>query len=229
MRIAGSLQEARFLSRPNRFTAVVDLEGSAETVHVKNTGRCREILQPGTRVWLEPAGNPERKTRYDLIVAEKPGRGIINIDSSLPNRLMKEWLQGCGEFELVQPEKKHGSSRFDFYLEAGGQPVWMEVKGCTLEVDGQGYFPDAPTIRGARHLRELTDMKREGLRTILAFVIPVNGVKTVRANEANDPAFAKALKQAREAGVEIWHMACEVTPEEVSILQRTVEKTEGAA
>lgn len=229
MKTAGSLKEARFLSRPNRFIAVVDLEGKQETVHVKNTGRCREILQPGTSVWLEPAGNPGRKTRYDLIAAEKPGRGIINIDSSLPNRLMKEWLQGCREFDLVQPEKKHGGSRFDFYLEAEGEPVWMEVKGCTLEVDGQGYFPDAPTIRGARHLRELTEMKQEGLRTILAFVIPVNGVQTVKANEVNDPDFAAALRAAREAGVEVWHMACQVAPEEVSILRRTVEKAEDAA
>lgn len=224
MKIAETLRPARFLSRPNRFCALVDIDGQPETVHVKNTGRCREILRPGTRVWLEPAASPGRKTRYDLIAAWKEPGGVINIDSSLPNRLMKDWLQACGQFDLVQPEKKHGNSRFDFYLEQEGRPVWMEVKGCTLEIDGMGYFPDAPTQRGTKHVKELTALRQEGVRAILAFVIPVNGVETVLANAANDPKFAAALQEAREAGVEIWHMACAVTPDEVAITGRRIEQ-----
>ena len=225
MKIASGLVSAEFVSRPNRFVAQVLINGQPETVHVKNTGRCREILQPGTRVWLEPAAaGGSRKTRYSLIAAEKPGRGVINIDSLLPNRLMKDWLAASGEFDVVKPEAMCGGSRFDFYLEKDGRPVWMEVKGCTLEVDGQGFFPDAPTIRGTRHVRELTALRRQGIRTIVAFVIPVNGVTHVLANADHDPAFAASLQEAREAGVEIWHMACDVKPEEVSIIGRSVER-----
>ena len=226
MKIASGLVSAEFVSRPNRFVAQVLINGQPETVHVKNAGRCREILQPGTRVWLEPAAaGGSRKTRYSLIAAEKPGRGVINIDSLLPNRLMKDWLAASGEFNVVKPEAMCGGSRFDFYLEKDGRPVWMEVKGCTLEVDGQGFFPDAPTIRGTRHVRELTALRRQGIRTIVAFVIPVNGVTHVLANADHDPAFAASLQEAREAGVEIWHMACDVKPEEVSIIGRSVEQS----
>lgn len=227
MKIAEVLVEARFVSRPNRFIAQVEIDGRPETVHVKNTGRCREILVPGTTVWLEPSDKPGRKTAYDLVAAKKPGRGVINIDSTLPNRLMKDWLQGCGEFDVVKAEQVCGTSRFDFYLERGGQPVWMEVKGCTLEQDGQGWFPDAPTVRGCRHVKELTDLARAGTQAVLSFVIPVNGVTKVQANEANDPVFARALEEAREAGVEIWHMACRVSPEEVTIVGRLVETAGG--
>lgn len=223
MKTADEILPAEFVSRPNRFIAQVLIDGRMETVHVRNTGRCREILVPGSRVWLEPAKNPARKTKYDLTAGEKPGRGVINIDSSLPNRLMKDWLEHCGEFDLVKPETVCDSSRFDFYLEQEGRPVWMEVKGCTLEVDGQGLFPDAPTARGCRHVKELTTLRKQGIRTILAFVIPVNGITSVQANEANDPAFAAALCQARKAGVEIWHMACEVRPDEVSIIGRMID------
>ncbi len=149
VKIASGLVSAEFVSRPNRFVAQVLINGQPETVHVKNTGRCREILQPGTRVWLEPAAaGGSRKTRYSLIAAEKPGRGVINIDSSLPNRLMKDWLAASGEFNMVKPEAMCGGSRFDFYLEKDGRPVWMEVKGCTLEVDCQGFFPMRPPSAG---------------------------------------------------------------------------------
>ena len=153
----------RFVDRPNRFVAHVEINGVVETVHVKNTGRCRELLLPGVKVILEIADNPQRKTKYDLIAVYKQGFGLINMDSQAPNKVVAEWLAGQG-YDVVKPEYKYGSSRIDFYMEKfrlddGGQEVseryLMEVKGCTLEIDGIGYFPDAPTERGIKHLKEL--------------------------------------------------------------------------
>ena len=146
--------KGKFIDRPNRFVAHVELEGRMETVHVKNTGRCREILLPGTEVILAEGENPNRKTKYDLVAAYKKDFGLINIDSQAPNLVVKEWL-AKQDFDVVKPEYTYGESRIDFYMERGKERFLMEVKGCTLEIDGVGFFPDAPTERGVKHLREL--------------------------------------------------------------------------
>jgi len=165
-----TILHGRFIERPNRFIARVDIDGEIETVHVKNTGRCRELLVPGADVILSVSDNPDRKTRCDLVAVYKEGFGLINMDSQAPNAVVKEWLEkkGC---DVIRPEYAYGKSRFDFYIERGGEKIFMEVKGCTLEVEGTGYFPDAPTERGTKHLRELTAAVGEGYRAIIAFVI----------------------------------------------------------
>ena len=208
--------KATFLSRPNRFIAKVAIDGAEETVHVKNTGRCRELLKPGARVYLERSDNPNRKTKYDLVAVVKDTGVLFNIDSQAPNAAVKEWLVGQ-DFDRVQPEYRYGNSRIDFYMEKAGEKILMEVKGCTLEFDGIGYFPDAPTERGTKHLRELTRAVREGYRAIAAFVIQMAGVEEVRPNEETDPAFARAFEEAREAGVEILFLKCRVEPDEMII------------
>ncbi|WP_024867219.1 DNA/RNA nuclease SfsA [Butyrivibrio sp. FCS014] len=205
-----NITEAKFISRPNRFIAKVLLEGKELSVHVKNTGRCRELLIPGCRVYLEKAANPERKTPYDLVAVEKDGR-IINIDSQAPNVVVKEWLLDSGRYEVVKPEYKFGDSRIDFYMEKDGVKYLMEVKGCTLFVDGVGYFPDAPTQRGAKHLRELAGAVAQGYKTAVAFVIQGEGISEVRPNTATDPDFAAAFEDAKSAGVEILFLTCKVT------------------
>ena len=207
---------ANFISRPNRFIAHVDIDGVDTVVHVKNTGRCRELLLPGARVYLEKAQNPERKTPYDLVAVEKDDR-IINIDSQAPNIVVKEWLLSRGEYDKVQPEYKFGNSRIDFYMEKGEQRYLMEVKGCTLFRDGVGYFPDAPTERGAKHLRELTGAIAQGYNTAVAFVIQGEGISEVRPNEDTDPEFAKAFREALNAGVKIIFFTCEIASDELKI------------
>ena len=207
---------ANFISRPNRFIAHVDIDGKDTVVHVKNTGRCRELLLPGVRVYLEKAQNPERKTPYDLVAVEKDGR-IINIDSQAPNIVVKEWLINQEEYDKVQPEYKFGNSRIDFYMEKGDRRYLMEVKGCTLFRDGVGYFPDAPTERGAKHLRELAVAIAEGYNTAVAFVIQGEGITEVRPNEDTDPEFAKAFREAVNAGVKIIFFTCKVTSDELKI------------
>ena len=211
--------EAKFISRPNRFIANVVVDGKDTVVHVKNTGRCRELLIPGSKVFLEKAQNPERKTPYDLIAVEKDGR-IINIDSQAPNAVVKEWLMGLGEYDLVKPEYKYGNSRIDFYMEKGDERFLMEVKGCTLFRDGFGYFPDAPTERGAKHLRELAGALKEGYHAMVAFVIQGEGIYEVRPNEETDPGFTEAFHEAKEAGVEIIHLPCGVQADELVIIKR---------
>ena len=206
-----SVTEAVFRNRPNRFVAQVSLDGSVETVHVKNTGRCRELLLPGAPVWLAGAANPARKTRYDLVAVRKESGLLVNIDSQAPNQVVAEWLAGQG-FDRITPEFRFGDSRIDFCLERGSQRTLLEVKGCTLEVDGVGYFPDAPTERGVKHLRELIRAKRAGWRTALAFVIQMEGVTEVRANVQTHPAFGAALAEAEAAGVEILFLPCRVEP-----------------
>ena len=217
-----NIVEAKFISRPNRFIAIVSVDGDEIKVHVKNTGRCKELLIPGCTVYLEKAGNPERKTPYDLIAVEKDGR-IINIDSQAPNKVVKEWLESTDEYSKVQPEYKYGNSRIDFYMEKeipnkSVQPYLMEVKGCTLFKDGIGYFPDAPTERGTKHLKELTMALEKGIKTRVAFVIQGEGISEVRPNEETDPEFAKAFYEAKKAGVEIVFYLCEVTPDTLKIV-----------
>ena len=217
-----NIVEAKFISRPNRFIAIVSVDGDEIKVHVKNTGRCKELLIPGCTVYLEKAGNPERKTPYDLVAVEKDGR-IINIDSQAPNKVVKEWLESTGKYSKVQPEYKYGNSRIDFYMEKeipnkSVHPYLMEVKGCTLFKDGIGYFPDAPTERGTKHLKELTMALEKGIKTRVAFVIQGEGISEVRPNEETDPEFAKAFYEAKKAGVEIVFYLCEVTPDTLKIV-----------
>ena len=201
---------AAFVSRLNRFTAIVELNGQKETVHVKNTGRCRELLLPGAEVVLEKSDNPSRKTKYDLISVRKDNIGWVNIDSQATNKVMGEWLN-TQDYTLIRPEYTYGDSRIDFYMEKGEKRYLMEVKGCTLEINGIGYFPDAPTERGIKHLKELAKAVGKGYHAILAFVIQMNGITEVRPNMATHPAFGKALEEAKEAGVEVLFLPCRVT------------------
>ncbi len=209
--------KGRFIERPNRFIARVDIDGRVETVHVKNTGRCRELLVPGANVILSVSDNPVRKTRCDLIAVYKEGFGLVNMDSQAPNAVVREWLerQGC---DVIRPEYTYGRSRFDFYAEKDGRKIFMEVKGCTLEVDGTGYFPDAPTERGTKHLRELTEAVGEGYRSVLAFVIQMEGVDVVKPNSATDPAFATAFEKAVAGGVEVLYLRCAVEEDAIEIV-----------
>ena len=212
-----SVCRAVFLDRPNRFIARVELEGTVETVHVKNTGRCRELLLPGAEVWLSAGAKPGRKTRYDLVAVEKNGT-LFNIDSQAPNRVVGEWLERQG-FDRILPEYPFGQSRLDFCLERGGERWLLEVKGCTLERDGVGYFPDAPTQRGARHLRELTAALDRGWRSAVVFVMQAASIRTVLPNRDTDPAFAEALTAAEAAGVRVLCLPCRVTPDSLTIAE----------
>ncbi len=207
-----------FLARPNRFIAYVEIEGQKETVHVKNTGRCRELLPVGAEVWCQKAANPSRKTKYDLITVRKGSR-LINMDSQAPNLAAKEWLAagGLGEIENLRPETKHGDSRFDFSFTKDGRQCFLEVKGVTLENDGVCAFPDAPTERGAKHLRGLTEAARDGYGAYVLFVIQMQDVKHLHPNDATDPEFGKALREAAANGVEVLAVDCQVTVEEMKI------------
>lgn len=208
----------QFHSRPNRFIAKVWIDGELETVHVKNTGRCRELLLPGAEVILECCDQPTRKTKYDLIGVYKEGLGLVNIDSQAPNKVAKEWLLQQ-DYTCVRPEYTYGDSRIDFYMERGEERFLMEVKGCTLEVDGIGYFPDAPTERGIKHLHELSKAVDEGYHCMLAFVIQMEGIYEVRANVETHPAFGVALEEARQAGVEIVFLPCKIGEDSLTICQ----------
>lgn len=214
-----NIHKAVFLSRPNRFIARVLLEGEEVTVHVKNTGRCKELLVPGCTVYLEKSANPARKTLYDLVTVEK-GERIINMDSQAPNRLFEEWARE-GHFvpglTLLRPETTWGRSRFDFYWEAGERKGFVEIKGCTLEEDGWTYFPDAPTERGVKHLEELLQAKKQGYEAAVCFVIQMMDVRGFSPNDRTHPAFGQALRKAAAGGVEILAYECRVTPEEVYI------------
>lgn len=212
-----NITQAKFTKRPNRFIAEVDIEGHKEIVHVKNTGRCKELLIPGCEVWLTAPGTPDRKTKYDLVAVRKDNGILFNIDSQAPNKVVKEWL-AKHDYSKVISEYTYGNSRIDFYMERGDERFLMEVKGCTLEIDGMGYFPDAPTERGVKHIRELIKAKEEGYQSILAFVIQMDGVTEVRANVDTHPEFGKALDDAKKAGVEVLFLTCHVEPDELQII-----------
>ena len=235
-----NIVEGKFLDRPNRFIAHVEIAEKVETVHVKNTGRCKELLLPGVKVYLEKSGNPNRKTAYDLVAVEKAGLGLVNIDSQAPNQVVLEWLRAFS-FERLKPEYVFRDSRVDFYMERAmelPEAFWeyretgedknargdinvqgnvrkylLEVKGCTLERNGIGYFPDAPTERGVKHLRELTKAVQEGYVAILAFVIAMPKVSVVYPNVETHQAFGEALEEAKQAGVKVLFLPCTVTKE----------------
>jgi len=213
----GEIVKATFIERPNRFEAYVEIDGCRELVHVKNTGRCTGSLAPGYEVILEKSSNPNRKTAYDLIAAYKPDFGIINIDSQAPNKVAHEWLL-TQDFDFVKPEFTYGKSRIDFYMEKNDEKYLMEVKGCTLEKDGIGYFPDAPTTRGVKHLRELQGAIDEGYHAVIAFVIGMNGIDKVLPNGEIQPEFETAFNQALAKGVEVIFIKCRVTESEFSFI-----------
>lgn len=216
-----NIKRGRFLARPNRFIAHVELDGEEVICHVKNTGRCRELLIPGeSTVYIEDHGpETKRKTRYSLIGVEK-GDLMINMDSQAPNKVVKEWIQS-GEFlpgiTLIKPEKKYGDSRFDFYLEQGDRKIFLEVKGVTLEENGVAMFPDAPTERGVKHIEELIDCKKNGYDAYIVFVVQMAGMKTFTPNDRTQKEFREALREAKENGVEILVKDCKVTADELTI------------
>jgi len=207
-----------FLARPNRFIAHVQIHGHTEIVHVKNTGRCRELLPVGAEVWCQRSDNPSRKTKYDLITVRKGSR-LINMDSQAPNIAAKEWLLsgGFGPVEDLRAETTHGDSRFDFSFTLDGKPCFLEVKGVTLENDGVCAFPDAPTERGAKHLRGLQACVEEGCGGYVLFVIQMSDVKYLHPNDATDPNFGRALREAAAAGVQVLAVDCTVTEDSMTI------------
>ena len=207
-----------FLSRPNRFIAHVEIDGQEEVVHVKNTGRCRELLPKGAQVWCQRSDNPNRKTKYDLITVRKGDR-LINMDSQAPNIAAGEWLKGggLGSIENLKAESRHGDSRFDFSFTLDGRRCFLEVKGVTLEDDGVCAFPDAPTERGAKHLRGLTQAAKDGYGAYVLFVIQMSDVKYLHPNDATDPDFGTALREAAANGVQILAMDCAVTEDSMEI------------
>ena len=207
--------KGKFLDRPNRFVAHVELNGGTETVHVKNTGRCRELLLPGVPVVLARADNPNRKTQYDLIAVRKNGLGWVNMDSQAPNAVVLEWLKKQ-EFDRIRPETVYGDSRIDFYMEKGRRKYLLEVKGCTLEIGGVGYFPDAPTERGRKHLLELAQARSAGYAAAVLFLVQRDDALCFSPNRETDPAFADALAEAAAAGVEVLCFDCEVTADSMT-------------
>ena len=211
-----------FIRRPNRFIAHVRIDGQEEIVHVKNTGRCRELLPEGARVWCQRSDNPQRKTTYDLICVQKGDR-LINMDSQAPNGAVGEWLRGggFGPVANVRSEVTYGTSRFDFSFEKDGKTCFMEVKGVTLENDGICAFPDAPTLRGAKHLRELTQAAEDGFGAYVLFVIQMQDVQYLHPNDATDPVFSQALREASRAGVTVLAMDCKIT-ENAMVLDQPV-------
>jgi len=220
-----------FLSRPNRFIAHVQIDEKTEVVHVKNTGRCRELLPAGAKVWCQKADNPSRKTKFDLITVQK-GTRLINMDSQAPNIAAREWLLsgGLGPVQNLKAESFHGDSRFDFSFTLEGKPCLLEVKGVTLETDGICAFPDAPTQRGAKHLRGLTEAAKKGFGAYVLFVIQMEDVQYLHPNDATDPAFGAALREAAANGVQVLAVDCRVTEDTMTIqnyvpvkLQKTQE------
>ena len=213
-----NMVSGEFLSRPNRFIAHVRIGGTEQVVHVKNTGRCRELLPAGAQVWCQKSDNPNRKTAYDLITVQKGSR-LVNMDSQAPNAAAREWLEqgGLGEISELRAETFHGDSRFDFSFLKDGKRCFLEVKGVTLENDGVCAFPDAPTQRGAKHLKGLAKAVADGFGGYVLFVIQMADVKYLHPNDATDPAFGAALREAAAAGVRVLAVECDITENSMSI------------
>lgn len=211
-----NVHPAVFLSRPNRFIAHCVVNGQMEICHVKNTGRCKELLLPGATVYVQRAANPNRSTKYDLIAVEKNNR-LINMDSQIPNAVFREWAASGGipGLTLIKSEQTHGASRFDFYLEADGQPAFVEVKGVTLEEDGVAMFPDAPTERGVKHVEELCRCVTQSFQAMLVFIIQMEGVRYFTPNDRTHPAFGATLRRAADAGVSLLALDCLVAPDAI--------------
>ncbi|MDD4570161.1 MAG: DNA/RNA nuclease SfsA [Tepidanaerobacteraceae bacterium] len=216
------IHQARFIERPNRFIARVELNGDVQVCHVKNTGRCQELLIPGRIVYLAESSNPNRKTKYDLVVVEKD-KMLVNIDSQAPNQVVKEWLEAGGLYPqpvLIYPEMKQGNSRLDFYLEDKERKAFIEVKGVTLEDDGVAAFPDAPTERGIKHLNHLIEVIKEGYDAYLIFIVQFKPVNHLVPNDATHPEFGQALRKAVAAGVRVLAYDCMVTQDSMQLDQK---------
>jgi len=212
-----NISEAKFISRPNRFIATVEKDGEELTVHVKNTGRCRELLTKNAKVYIQKSENETRKTKYDLVMVKKGDR-IINMDSQAPNTLFREWIERGNlftEISLIRPESRYKNSRFDFYIEADGKRIFAEVKGVTLEEDGIVRFPDAPTQRGVRHIKELIDAKACGYEAYIVFIIQMNNVHHFEPNYKTHREFGEVLAEAESRGVNILAIDCHVTEDSV--------------
>ena len=225
----GNTVPAIFVRRLNRFSAEVLIDGNTQKVHVKNTGRLRELLVPQAKVTLQKAGNPDRKTAYDLISVYKPGLEWVNIDSLAPNELMKQELMSL-DYDVVRPEYTYGNSRFDFYMERRGEKYLTEVKDCTLAADlkeGTGSFPDAPTLRGVKHLEELAAAAKEGYHCRIAFVIQMNGIHKVLPNNDTQPEFGQALDRAVRAGVQAAFYECHVEADSIRITGSSCQTISG--
>ena len=206
------IEIGRFIERPNRFIAYVEIAGKKETVHVKNTGRCAELLTPNASVYVQRAENPDRKTQWDLIGVKK-GKRMINMDSQIPNKVVEEWIKQGNLFPdaiVIRPEKTYRKSRFDLYVEEGDRKIFVEVKGVTLEENGIVKFPDAPTERGIKHIEELCEATKEGYEAYIFFVIQMKGVRYFTPNMETQPAFGEALKRAKEQGVHVLAYYCKV-------------------
>ena len=208
--------KGEFISRPNRFIAHVNIDGKEHICHVKNTGRCKELLVPGATVFLEESDNPSRKTKYDLIAVYK-GDTLINMDSQAPNKVFYEWATSYFKPDFIRPEFTYKNSRFDFYMEIGDEKIFVEVKGVTLENDGVASFPDAPTERGIKHLLELSDSVKNGYTCYVFFIVQMTGIKHFEPNRERHKEFADALKFAQDSGVNIRCVDCNVTPDTLSI------------
>ena len=217
-----NIAAGKFIGRPNRFIANVEIDGEVQVVHVKNTGRCRELLLPGSTVYCEKSDNPNRKTAYDLVAVEK-GKLLINMDSQAPNTAFSEFIHD-GSFkdgiEYIARERKYKNSRFDFYFKRKGKEYFAEVKGVTLEDDGVVLFPDAPTERGVKHLTELEDAVKNGYGGCVVFVVQLKEAKYFTPNRKTHPEFADKLKEVQKAGVEIFAYTCNVTPNSISLLSQ---------
>ncbi|MBE5803451.1 MAG: DNA/RNA nuclease SfsA [Clostridiales bacterium] len=220
MKLYHRLKEARFLSRPNRFIALCEVEGEAAVCHVKNTGRCRELLLPGVAVWLEESRNPARKTRYDLVAVESRGY-TVNMDSQAPNLIFAEWARQGGYLPGLtdlKAESVYGASRFDFSFRVGDKQGFVEIKGVTLFDDANmAFFPDVPTQRGVKHIHELIAARQAGYEAGICFVLQREDVVGLAPNDGTDPAFGQALRQAHAAGVRVIAAVCHVTPESCAI------------
>lgn len=208
--------KGKFIDRPNRFIANVEINGKTEVCHVKNTGRCKELLIKGATVYLQQSDNPERKTKFDLIAVEK-GNLLINMDSSAPNKAAREYLKKIfGNKAIIKPEKTYGASRIDFYVETETEKRFVEVKGVTLEQNGSAFFPDAPTERGIKHINELCNAVKEGYKACILFIIQMKGIKDFAPNDVTHPAFGEALRNAAKNGVEVKAVDCVVTPDSMT-------------
>lgn len=216
--------KGKFISRPNRFIARVEIDGTEETVHVKNTGRCKELLPKGAAVYLSVSDNPSRKTKYDLIAVKKERDGkaplLINMDSQIPNDVCEEWLKKGLLFSpdaVIKREYTYKSSRFDFYIEDGERKIFLEVKGCTLENDGIASFPDAPTKRGVKHIKELTSALEDGYECYIFFIVQMKEIGQIRPNDITHKEFGDTLRKAHKKGVKVIAYDCIVTPDEIVI------------
>ena len=213
-----NIRPGTFIKRPNRFIAHVEVDGAEEICHVKNTGRCRELLVPGAKVWLVESDNPERKTRFDLVAVEKvraDGTLLINMDSQAPNHIFREWAEAGNfrpELKILRGETTYGNSRFDFYWEDSEKRGFVEIKGVTLEQDGVVRFPDAPTERGVKHLEELIAARAAGYEAAVCFIVQMEGMDHLEPNDATHPAFGDALRKCAAAGVEVLALECETAP-----------------